>query len=238
MKKEVAKLKIAIDGPAGAGKSTIARLVAQELGLRYLDTGAMYRAVTLQALNKGTPLQDEAELVRLITSMDLEIVFHQETGANLVFINGKEVTEEIRKPEVSDHVSLVSSHAKVREFIVALQKEIGKQGQIVMDGRDIGTVVMPDAKWKFFLQASVEERARRRQRELDQNGHKIDLLDLEEQIRRRDYLDSTREISPLRKAEGAIELDTTSLGISEVVEKVLDLIKEGEQGVQASGCRS
>lgn len=238
MKKEVAKLKIAIDGPAGAGKSTIARLVAQELGLRYLDTGAMYRAVTLQALKEGTPLQDEAELVELITSMDLEIVFHQETGANLVFINGKEVTEEIRQPEVSDHVSLVSSHAKVREFIVALQKQIGKQGQIVMDGRDIGTVVMPDAKWKFFLQASVEERARRRQRELDQNGHKIDLLDLEEQIRRRDYLDSTREISPLRKAEGAIELDTTSLGISEVVEKVLDLIKEGEQGVQASSCRS
>lgn len=231
-------MKIAIDGPAGAGKSTIARLVAKELGLRYLDTGAMYRAATLQALRIGVPLHDEAELVKLITSMDLEIVFQGETGANLIFINGEEVTEEIRQPEVSDHVSLVSSHPKVRAFIVALQKQIGARGSIVMDGRDIGTVVMPDAEWKFFLQASVEERAKRRQRELQQNGHEIDLRELEEQIRRRDYLDSTRETSPLRKAMGAIELDTTTLGISEVVQKVLGLIKEGEQDVQAIDCHT
>ncbi len=231
-------MKIAIDGPAGAGKSTIARLVAQELGLRYLDTGAMYRAVTLQALRQGTPLDDEAELMRLITSMDLEIVFQDETGANLVFIDGEEVTEAIRQPEVSDHVSKVSSHGQVRELIVALQKQIGEQGSIVMDGRDIATVVMPDAEWKFFLQASVEERAKRRQRELQQNGHDIDLQELKEQIRRRDYLDSTREISPLCKATGAIELDTTSLGIREVVQRVLDLVKEGEQDVQATGWRN
>lgn len=227
-------MRIAIDGPAGAGKSTIARLVAQKLGLRYLDTGAMYRAVTLQALLKDAPLDNEARLINLITSMDLEIVFEPETGANLIFIDGQDMTEEIRLPEVSNNVSLVSSHGKVRELIVALQKQIGLKGQIVMDGRDIGTIVMPEAEWKFFLVASVEERARRRQKELEQRGHKVALEELEEQIAKRDHFDSTRENSPLCKAEDAIEIDSTALGISEVVSRVLELIEEGTHDVQAS----
>lgn len=228
-------LKIAIDGPAGAGKSTIARLVAKELGLRYLDTGAMYRALTLEAILKGVPCDDEDALMRLATAMDLEIVFEKTSKKNLIYLNGQDVTNSIRQPEITANVSLVSSHKKVREYIVALQKEIGKQGFIVMDGRDIGTVVMPDADWKIYLQASVEERARRRQRELVRSGHEVDFAELEEQIRRRDHFDSTRENSPLRKAEDAVELDTTCLSIEEVVEKVLELIREGKAGVQGSG---
>ena len=218
-------MKIAIDGPAGAGKSTIARVVAKRLGLRYLDTGAMYRALTLAALERGVPCTDEEALLRVATSVDLEIVFDEETKGNRVYLDGQDVTDLIRRPEVNAYVSLVSSHKKVRDFIVALQKEIARRGCIVMDGRDIGTVVMPDADWKIFLHASVEERARRRLRELRRNGHDVDLQELAEQIRQRDHFDSTRAISPLRKAEDAVEVDTTHLNIEEVVARVLAIIK-------------
>ncbi|NLM41273.1 MAG: (d)CMP kinase [Firmicutes bacterium] len=224
-------VKIAIDGPAGAGKSTIARLVAKQLGLRYLDTGAMYRAVTLAALQRGVSCADEEALLRVATSMDLEIVFDSETKSNLIYLDGQDVTAQIRQPRVNANVSLVSSHKKIREYIVALQKEIARQGRIVMDGRDIGTVVMPDADWKIFLEASVEERARRRQRELKRNGHDVELLELAEQIRQRDHLDSTREVSPLRKADDAIEVDTTHLTIEQVVDKVLSIVKGDERDV-------
>lgn len=217
-------MKIAVDGPAGAGKSTIARLVAKQLGLRYVDTGAMYRAVTLAALRQGVDMDDEDALLRVATSMDLNIVFQGQRG-NVIYLDGQDVTGLIRQPDVTANVSTVSTHKKVRDFIVALQDQIGRQGSVVMDGRDIGTVVMPDADWKIFLQATVEERARRRQQELQRKGVVVDIKDLQEQIRTRDHLDSTRENSPLRKAEDAIEIDTTSLSISEVVEKVLDLIQ-------------
>ncbi len=217
-------MKIAVDGPAGAGKSTIARLVAKQLGLRYVDTGAMYRAVTLAALRQGVDMDDEDALLRVATSMDLNIVFQGQRG-NVIYLDGQDVTGLIRQTDVTANVSTVSTHKKVRDFIVALQDQIGRQGSVVMDGRDIGTVVMPDADWKIFLQATVEERARRRQQELQRKGVVVDIKDLQEQIRTRDHLDSTRENSPLRKAEDAIEIDTTSLSISEVVEKVLDLIQ-------------
>lgn len=227
-------MKIAIDGPAGAGKSTIARLVANHLGLRYVDTGAMYRAVTLEALRREVDTGDEEALVRVITSIDLNIVFQGEKG-NLVYLNGEDVTGFIRQPDVTAHVSEVSTHKKVREFIVALQEQIGRQGSVVMDGRDIGTVVMPDADWKIYLQATVEERAKRRQSELERRGLSVNLEDLKEQIRRRDHLDSTRKNSPLRKADDAIEIDTTSLSVAEVVHKLLGLIKGENTDVHVSG---
>lgn len=225
-------MKIAIDGPAGAGKSTIAQLLAKELGLRYLDTGAMYRAVTLQALRLGIACDDQGALVKMFTATEFKIDFELATGNNFIFISGENVTEQIRQPEVTENVSLVSSHAKVRELVVALQQQIARPGRIIMDGRDIGTVVMPDADWKFFLQATVEERARRRRLQLQKAGFEVEQTKLEEQIRRRDFLDSTRAVSPLQKAEDAIELDTTCLAIGEVVETLLRLIREGSQDVQ------
>ncbi len=228
-------MKIAVDGPAGAGKSTIARLIAERLGLRYLDTGAMYRAITLEALRRGVDTNDEAALMRVATSVDLNISFQGSSG-NLVYLDEEDVTELIRQPNVTSHVSAVSSHKKVREFIVALQEQIGKQGSIVMDGRDIGTVVMPDADWKFFLEATVEERARRRKIELEAQGVPVDLSELQEQIRQRDHRDSTRDNSPLRKAKDAILVDTTSLSISEVVHRLLSLIKEDSSDVQVFRC--
>lgn len=227
-------MKIAIDGPAGAGKSTIARLVAKHLGLRYLDTGAMYRALTVEALRRGVDTADEEALMRVATSMDLEIVFRGELG-NLIFLKGEDVTDIIREPEVTAAVSVVSSHKKIREFIVALQEQIGRQGSIVMDGRDIGTVVMPDADWKIFLQATVEERVRRRKNELEGRGVEVGMAELQEQIRKRDHLDSTRENSPLRKAEDAIEIDTTSMSIPDVVQKLLNLIEGEDEDVHSSG---
>ncbi|HHT67870.1 MAG TPA: (d)CMP kinase [Firmicutes bacterium] len=230
-------MKIAVDGPAGAGKSTIARLLAKHLGLRYLDTGAMYRAITLEALRREVDTGDEEALMKVATSVDLNIVFQGDKG-NLIYLNGEDVTNSIREPEVTAHVSAVSSHKKLRDFIVALQEQIAKQGSVVMDGRDIGTVVMPDADWKFFLQATVEERARRRQSELERRGVSLDAGELREQIRRRDHLDSTRENSPLRKADDAIEVDTTSLSVAEVVQKLLDLIKGDDEDVHVCGNNS
>lgn len=227
-------MKIAIDGPAGAGKSTIARLVAKDLGLRYVDTGAMYRAVTLEALRRGVDTTDEEALVRVVTSIDLNIVFQGDQG-NLVYLDGEDVTELIRQPNVTALVSEVSTHKKVREFIVALQDQIGRQGSVVMDGRDIGTVVMPDADWKIFLQATVEERAKRRASELERRGLSVDLEELKEQIRRRDHLDSTRDNSPLKRADDALEIDTTSLNVAEVVQKLLGLIKGEDVDVHVSG---
>jgi cytidylate kinase len=163
--------------------------------------------------------------------MDLNIVFQGDNG-NLIYLDGEDVTGLIRQPEVTDQVSAVSTHKKVREFIVALQDQIGRQGSVVMDGRDIGTVVMPDADWKIFLQATVEERARRRQQELERKGISVSIDELQEQIHRRDHLDSTRENSPLRKAEDAIEVDTTSLSVAEVVQKLLGLIQGEADDVQ------
>lgn len=217
------KMNIAIDGPASAGKSTIARKVAEQLGFIYLDTGAMYRSLTFGALKAGiSPEEEEGLLAYLKTAT---IAFSAEGGEQRVFLNGMDVTAPIREAEVSKSVSAVSSHARVREELVSRQQEIAKHGGVVMDGRDIGTVVLPDAEVKIFLVASAEERALRRFREYQAKGIETSLKELRRDMERRDYLDSTRAVSPLRKAEDAIELDTTQLEINEVVEKVLEIAR-------------
>jgi cytidylate kinase len=214
------KIIIAIDGPAGAGKSTIAKKVAAALGYAYIDTGAMYRTVTLCYLRSGKPFSES-----LVTEEadHLDLSFAYRDGVNRVFLGGEEVTEAIRSLEVSRSVSAVSAVGGVRRAMVALQRRIGAAGGVVMDGRDIGTVVFPQAELKIFLTASVEERARRRCLELQQKGQAVDLEDLKKRIAERDHLDETRAISPLRCAEDAVFLDSTSLSIAEVTSRIIAL---------------
>lgn len=217
------KIIIAIDGPAGAGKSTIAKKVAADLGYAYIDTGAMYRTVTLAFLRSGKPFTEET-----VTAMarSLSIDFKWQDGINRVFANGEEVTEAIRTLDVSQNVSKVSAVGGVREAMTAAQRSIGAQGGVVMDGRDIGTVVFPDAELKVFLTASVEERARRRYLELKEKGTAVTMAELEQKIAQRDKLDANRKIAPLKCAEDAVFLDSTSLTIDQVTEKIIDLAKK------------
>lgn len=214
------KPRIAIDGPAGAGKSTVARALAQALGLTYLDTGAMYRAITLSALREGVNLSDAAELARLAQQISIEIRNDGPENKNLVFLDGQDVTEEIRLPEVSRNVSVVARCPQVRNILAARQRQIGERGGVVMDGRDIGTVVMPEAEYKFFLNASLEERARRRQAELAAKGEQISLTQMMNELAVRDQIDSGRECAPLRPAADAIHIDTTEMTIEQVVRKI------------------
>jgi cytidylate kinase len=214
------KPRIAIDGPAGAGKSTVARALAQTLGLTYLDTGAMYRAITLSALREGVRLSDAAELARLAQQISIEIRNDGPDNKNLVFLDGQDVTEEIRLPEVSRNVSVVARCPQVRNILAARQRQIGERGGVVMDGRDIGTVVMPEAEYKFFLNASLEERARRRQAELAAKGEQISLSQMMNELAVRDHIDSGRECAPLRPAADAIHIDTTEMTIEQVVRKI------------------
>ena len=211
--------KIAIDGPAGSGKSTISKLLAKKLNFEYIDTGAMYRAVTLKGLRLGINLENEAEYDYLDTTV-LDIC----NGRYLM--DGEDVSEAIRSIDVTNNVSAVSSYEGVREEMVNLQKEYGKKGGIVMDGRDIGTTVFPNAELKIFQIASVEERANRRYKENMRKGIACDLNTLKEEIKVRDFKDSTRSVSPLRKASDAIELDTSNLEPNEVVDKIVELAKK------------
>ncbi len=219
-------MQIAIDGPAGAGKSTIARKVATKLGYLYIDTGAMYRALTYQVLAKGVDPRDETAVYGVLEQLELNLI-PEKTRNNIscrVFIGNQEVTQGIRQPEVSQHVSAVASHNKVRQKMVGLQQALAQSQSVVMDGRDTTTTVLPEADLKIYLNASVEEREKRRLFELEAQGHSLKLEDLVEQITRRDRLDSTRKVSPLRKAKDAIEIDTTMLTIDQVVEQVLTLV--------------
>lgn len=211
------KPRIAIDGPAGAGKSTVARAVARKLGLTYLDTGAMYRAITLSALRKGVNMDDPSELSRLAQQASLEIKNNGPDNQNLVFLDDRDVTEEIRLPEVSRNVSVVARCPEVRAILADRQRQTGRRGGVVMDGRDIGTNVMPDAEYKFFLTASLEERARRRQAELAARGEDISLTQMMSEIAARDKIDSERECAPLRPAPDAIHIDTTEKTVEQVV---------------------
>ena len=218
------KMNIAIDGPASAGKSTIAKKVAEQLGYIYLDTGAMYRMLTYAALSNEVDLQDEEALHTLLKG--IRITFSTaENEMQRVFLNDEDVTDSIRSEEVTQNVSLVSSFAKVREEMVARQKSIARSGGVVMDGRDIGTVVLPDAEVKIFMTATAEERALRRYKENIAKGMTTSLEELTEDMKRRDHLDSTRSVSPLKKAEDAIVLDSTHLEIDEVVKQILGIIE-------------
>ncbi len=214
---------IAIDGPAGSGKSTITKLIARELNLLYLDTGAMYRAISWLFIKEKIDYAKESELKKIIN--DISIIFQSNSLSQQdVFINNFCVTEEIRSQEISSIVSKISSIKVVREFLVNEQRKIGKSGGLVAEGRDIGTTVFPDAELKIFLTASIEERAKRRKSELEiRSTDKIDLNKLREQIKKRDFEDSTRKISPLKKANDAIELLTDGYSISEVAEKIINI---------------
>jgi cytidylate kinase len=212
-------LAVAIDGPAGAGKSTIARKLAAMINAVYVDTGAMYRALTYKALADQVPLEDEEQLVRLLRSSRIELVQHDPEHQD-VLLDGLKITDEVREPRISQNVSIVAKHPKVREIMVELQRNMARQQSVVMDGRDIGTTVLPNAQVKIFLTASVEERARRRYMELTENGFAPDFEELKKEIAARDRLDQEREASPLKKANDAIEIDTTNMTINEVVEKI------------------
>ncbi|HBF36891.1 MAG TPA: (d)CMP kinase [Firmicutes bacterium] len=220
------KISIAIDGPAGSGKSTIAKQVAINFGYIYIDTGAMYRAITLKALRNQIPLTDSTRLTTLAKKTAIRLAYEKVdsiTSQLHVYMDDEDVTEEIRSLEVTNNVSIVAAFAGVREAMVNLQRNMGKQGGVVMDGRDIGSVVLPKAELKIYLTASVTERCHRRWLELTEKGICVDKQELEEQIRQRDLYDSNREISPLCQAKQAILLDTTSLTIEQVVEKVIEL---------------
>lgn len=215
------KKVIAIDGPAGAGKSTIAKAIAEKLGYTYIDTGAMYRAVALAAIRGGVAEDDAARLTEIAAVADIDM--RVEGGVNRIFLDGGDVTEEVRKPEVGAMASPVSAIAGVREHLVAAQRKLAGRGQVVMDGRDIGTVVLPDADCKIFLTADLTERVERRYAELMAKGQETTREAVRDDISTRDYRDSHRENSPLKQAEDAVLLDSTGLSIDEVLARVLEL---------------
>ena len=213
------KLVVAIDGPAGAGKSTVAQMAAKELGFTYIDTGAMYRAVAWKSLQQGKTVTDD--LINDVVK-DIDIVLDYKEGKTRVFVDGTEVTAAIRTPEVTGIVSQVAALGPVRERLTDLQRKMATQGSVIMDGRDIATNVLPNADIKIFLTASIEERADRRYKEMKAKGYDVDLKKLQEEIAARDKADSEREISPLVQAEDAELLDTSDMSIEEVVKAILD----------------
>lgn len=214
---------VAIDGPAGAGKSTIARRAAKELGYIYVDTGALYRAVGYAAANAGADPAAAEQVVPLLPGLQVELTYRD--GAQRVLLNGEDVSEEIRTPEMSMHASKVSAIPAVREFLFGLQQRIARENNVVMDGRDIGTVVLPQADVKIFLTASPEDRARRRYEELCFKGMDVRYEEILEDVKQRDYNDSHRAIAPLRQAEDALLLDTTGNSLEDSVRLVLDTIR-------------
>ena len=218
------RLNIAIDGPAGAGKSTIAKMVSKKLNCIYVDTGAMYRAVALFFIKNGIASDDEKRIAKEIENIHVDIQF--EVGEQRVLLNGKDVTEEIRAERVGKWASEISKYTVVREYLVKMQREVAAKQDVVMDGRDIGTVVLPQANVKIYLTASSKIRAMRRYNELTQKGVFCDIHDIEQGIMERDAQDMNREISPLRQAKDAIVIDSSNMTIDEVVEKIVSLARE------------
>lgn len=217
-------IQIAIDGPAGAGKSTVAKIAAEKLQYTYIDTGAMYRALTLKALRTSTDLDSEQAIADLLKDSKIELV-PAENGQR-VLLDGEDVSEEIRFPNISANVSKVAAHAAMRAIMVDLQHDMAARGGVVMDGRDIGTAVLPQAELKVFMSATVEERARRRFEDNNKRGIESSIEQLQQEIALRDKMDSEREASPLVQAEDAIFLDTTTLSIDEAADAILKLASE------------
>jgi cytidylate kinase len=211
---------IAFDGPAGSGKSTIAKIISEKLGITYLDTGAMYRAVTLYFLENNVDFNDENQVEINLERIELEFINDK------LYLNNKDVSAQIREKNVNDNVSFVSAIRIVREKMVDLQRKMSGKKSVVLDGRDIGTVVFPNADYKFYITASVDVRARRRyEEELRKGISNLSLNEVKKSIENRDYIDSNREVTPLKKADDAIEIDTSDMSIDQVLEKILSYIK-------------
>ncbi|GAA4326863.1 (d)CMP kinase [Christiangramia aestuarii] len=230
------KITIAIDGHSSTGKSTVAKRLAKELGYVYVDTGAMYRAVTLYMMRKVFVSKDnfnKEAILRHLPFVDLEFKLNEETGNADMYMEGENVENEIRYMEVSEQVSRVSAIPEVRKKLVEEQQEMGKEKGVVMDGRDIGTVVFPDAELKIFMTASTEKRAQRRYDELKERGEDVSYEEVEKNVKKRDYLDSTREDSPLVKAEDAIEFDNSNMDLEEQFDKILKIVKDKIQEVNS-----
>ena len=215
---------VTIDGPAGAGKSTAARALARRLGWVYLDTGAMYRAVAVAAIKADIGLSDEARLSEMLDRIDLKI--ESEADGSRIFLGDRDITEEIRRPEISVPASAFSALPQVRGAMVPIQRKIGREGHIVTEGRDQGTVVFPGAMAKFFLDALPSERVKRRFKELRQKGENVNLEDISRAMNERDQADSSRDLSPTRPAGDAILIDSTGLNSQEVVDRMFDLVME------------
>ena len=219
---------IAIDGPAGAGKSTIAKILSRGLGYIYIDTGAMYRAVALYFIKNGVTADKEEDLSKLLSGLDIDIKYKD--GSQILYLNGEDVSERLREEEIGKLASKFSTLKIVREKLTALQRSLAKKENVVMDGRDIGTVVLPDANLKIFLSADSKVRAKRRYLELLEKGvDNINIDDIEREIVNRDNADMTREISPLKRADDAHFLDTSNMSLDEVVEKITEMIKREDE---------
>lgn len=214
----MSNLVIAVDGPAGAGKSTIAKIIAEKLNINYIDTGAMYRAITYKCLEKKIDINSEDEVTKIAKATEIDF------KDNNIYLDGKILTDEIRTIEVSNNVSNVAKIKEVRYLMVDVQREIGKKNSVILDGRDIGSYVFPNADYKFFLIATPEERGKRRHIELIEKGYYITLDEIIKDMVRRDEIDSNREFAPLVKAEDAIEIDTTGQSVNDVVDSVLSKI--------------
>ena len=218
------RFAIAVDGPAGSGKSTVAKMVARKLGIIYVDTGAMYRTVALHCTQENIPLEEEAAVVAALDGLNMRI--QPDTEGQRIFLNEEDVTAKIRTAEIGKGASVVAAYQNVRERMVELQQEMAQEQSVIMDGRDIGTVVLPHAEVKIYLDADAGERARRRVGELEAKGETADFEEIKKMIIQRDYNDMHREHSPLKKAEDAISLDSTGMSIEEVLQAILDLTAE------------
>ena len=217
-------ISVAIDGPSGAGKSTVARAAAARMGYVYVDTGAMYRAIGLAVRRRGIAGEDTAGIVATLPEVDISLVYQD--GVQHVLLNGEDVSEAIRTPEIAQYASKVSAVPEVRRFLLDVQRDMAKNSNILMDGRDIGTVILPDAPVKIFLTASAETRAERRYRELKEKGQQVTLEGVLADIQARDRQDTTRAVAPLRQADDAVLLDTSALDLEQSIAAVLRIIRE------------